>query len=234
MTIVTGFPPKSKDLYEERACCILFNMIDSNIGFGAIVIIFISLAISMTLHEAMHAFTSHWLGDDTASLEGRVSLNPIRHIDPFATLLLPLITLVLFQIPLLAAKPVPFNPFRVRFGEFGAALVGLAGPFTNLLLALAAAGFINLLQTSLSFGVIHAIYIFMVVNIGLFVFNMVPIPPLDGSRLLYAFAPESVQVFMASMERIGVLIVFTLILLVPESITLLTSINESIINFLLR
>jgi Zn-dependent protease len=207
-------------------------MLDSDIGFGAIVIIFASLAISMTLHEAMHAFTSHWLGDDTASLEGRVSLNPIRHIDPFATLLLPLITLVLFHIPLLAAKPVPFNPFRVRFGEFGAALVGIAGPLTNLLLALAAAGLLNLLRDTASIGVLRAFAIFMLVNVGLFVFNMVPIPPLDGSRLIYAFAPESVQAFMASIEGFGIIIVFSMVLLVPGFITLLTSINQSIIHFL--
>ncbi|HEX5456594.1 MAG TPA: site-2 protease family protein [Candidatus Saccharimonadales bacterium] len=207
-------------------------MINSDIDIGTIVIIFISLAASITLHEAMHAFTSHWLGDDTASLQGRVSLNPIRHVDPFATLLLPLITLLLFQVPLLAAKPVPFNPFRVRFGEFGAALVGIAGPLTNLLLALTAAGFLNLFRYTADIGVIRTIAIFMIVNIGLFVFNMIPIPPLDGSRLLYAFAPESFQAFMASLEGFGVIIVFSLILLVPVFVDLLIRINDSIIHFL--
>lgn len=204
------------------------------VGFGTIVIIFISLVISITLHEAMHAFTGHWLGDDTAYREGRISLNPFRHVDPFATILLPMVTLVLFHVPLLAAKPVPFNPNRVKFDEFGAALVGIAGPVTNLLLAAATAGLVNLFQHSLPQGVIDGLVIFLAVNVGLFVFNMIPIPPLDGSRLLYAFAPDSIQDFMASLERVGVFIVFALVIAVPSFIDLISNIDISIINFLLR
>lgn len=205
-----------------------------NIGLGEIIVIFISLVVSITLHEAMHAFTGHWLGDDTAYREGRISLNPFRHVDPFATIILPMITLVLFRIPLLAAKPVPFNPNRVKFDEFGAALVGIAGPLTNLLLALASAGIYKFF-ISLSFGgsLLTALYIFSLVNIGLFVFNMVPIPPLDGSRLVYAFAPESLQAFMASMEGFGILIVFALIILVPSFGDLISHIDNSLINFFL-
>lgn len=210
------------------------SMIQETIGFSTIVIIFISLVISITLHEAMHAFTGHWLGDDTAYREGRISLNPFRHVDPFATILLPMITLVLFHVPLLAAKPVPFNPNRVKFDEFGAALVGLAGPLTNLLLASAAAAVINIAQGVLPLGVVDGLVIFTAVNVGLFVFNMVPIPPLDGSRLLYAFAPESLQGFMASMERVGILIVFGLIIAAPGFIELIQNIDLSIINFLIR
>lgn len=204
------------------------------IGFGTIVIIFISLVISITLHEAMHAFTGHWLGDDTAYREGRISLNPFRHVDPFATILLPMITLVLFHVPLLAAKPVPFNPNRVRFDELGAALVGIAGPLTNLLLAVASAGIINVFQNVFPSGLIDGLIIFLAVNVGLFVFNMIPIPPLDGSRLLYAFAPESIQDFMASLERVGIFIVFALVIAVPSFIDLISNIDISIINFLLR
>lgn len=204
-----------------------------SIGFGTIAAIFVSLVVSMTFHEAMHAFTSHWLGDDTAYRQGRISVNPLRHIDPFATLLLPLITLVLFNIPLLAAKPVPFNPARVKFDEFGAALVGISGPLTNLLLAAAGAGIINFFHNSFTYDVITALLTFVIVNIGLFVFNMVPIPPLDGSRLLYAFAPESIQEFMASLERIGVIIVFGLVVIFPGFVDLLININKSIFQFLI-
>lgn len=199
-----------------------------------IAIVFFSLVISITLHEAMHAFTSHWLGDDTAYLEGRISLNPFRHVDLFATVLLPLITLILFKVPLLAAKPVPFNPNRVKFDEFGAALVGISGPFTNLLLAVSTAGVINLFSNSMGTGLLDVLLIFMLVNVGLFVFNMMPIPPLDGSRLVYAVAPESVQRFMASMEQFGVFIVFALVLFVPAYFDLIISLNRSIIQFLLN
>lgn len=181
----------------------------------------------------MHAFTGYWLGDDTAHSMGRISLNPLRHVDPFATIVLPIITLVLFKVPLLAAKPVPFNPNRVRYGEYGAAMVGVAGPLTNLLLALAAAGIAHLLQGSVGLGILQAIVIFAEINVALFVFNMIPIPPLDGSRLVYAFAPESVQAFMASLEQWGIVIVFALVLAVPAFSELLINLNNSVLKFLL-
>jgi Zn-dependent protease len=204
-----------------------------SLDFTTIVIIFIVLVISITVHEAMHAFTSFWLGDDTAEREGRISLNPLKHVDPFTTILLPMITLVLFQVPLLAAKPVPFNPNRVKFDEFGAALVGVAGPLTNLLLAAAGAGLLHLLGGSLGLDLLRIVTIFVVVNIGLFVFNMIPIPPLDGSRLVYAFAPESVQRFMYSLEQFGIVIIFGLVLAVPAFGNLLSQLNSQVLNFLL-
>src|SRR3954463_12463752 len=96
----------------------------------------IALVLALTLHEFAHALMSHYLGDTTAKDRGRLTLNPLAHIDPFATLALPLI-LILLHSPVVfgAAKPVPFNPWAVRWGRWGAALVALAGPLTNLLLA---------------------------------------------------------------------------------------------------
>lgn len=200
---------------------------------GNLIYIFISLVIAVTLHEAMHAYTSHWLGDDTAHDMGRVSLNPLRHVDIYTTILLPLVTLYLFKVPLLAAKPVPFNPNRVKFEEFGAALVGLAGPFTNLALAIATAGVLRSIGGSLEGPVLQGLIVFLQVNVGLFVFNMIPIPPLDGSRLLYALVPESVQEYMASMERYGVMLIFALVLLLPAFSVLLISLNNYILRILL-
>lgn len=205
----------------------------ADLHVAELIVVFVSLVISITLHEAMHAFAGYWLGDDTAHSQGRISLNPLRHVDPFATVLLPLITLVLFRVPLLAAKPVPFNPYRVRYAEYGAALVGLAGPFTNLILALAGAGFMRrLAQNSLGAGIWDALLIFVQINVGLFVFNMIPLPPLDGSRLLYAFAPESLQRGMAQLEQYGFFLVFALLLAVPAFSDLLINLDQALLRLL--
>jgi Zn-dependent protease len=111
--------------------------------------------------------------------------------------------------PLFAAKPVPFNPSRVRYDEYGAAMIGIAGPLSNLLLACFAAAILRFGILSGSLANIAAIFI--VINISFFVFNMIPIPPLDGSRLLYAFAPEPLQRIMFQIESFGffaILIIF--------------------------
>lgn len=181
-------------------------------------IVLLTILISMTLHEAMHAFTSNWLGDDTARLQGRLTLNPISHIDPIYTVALPLFLAAVGAPPFGAAKPVPFNPMNVRFGEFGAALVGVAGPLTNLFLALVA--FIIgtvFFDFQLAFSGAEAVNLFFTtfiyVNLAFFVFNMLPLPPLDGSRVLYAVAPDGVRRGMEAMEQYGIFVVFAIILL---------------------
>lgn len=204
-----------------------------NLDVSTLIIIFIVLVISITIHEMMHAFTSFWLGDDTAQREGRISFNPVRHVDPVMTILLPMITLALLSTPILAAKPVPFNPARVKWDEFGAALVGVVGPFTNLVLAAAGAGVLSLLGGSLGLDVVKVVTIFIAINVGLFVFNMIPIPPLDGSRAVYAVAPESVQRAMAGLEQFGIIIIFALVLAVPAFGDLLSQLNSAVLNFLL-
>lgn len=168
--------------------------------------------ISMSIHEMMHAYASHWLGDDTAYRQGRVSLNPLRHIDPFFTVALPLLAVLTFGTPFGAAKPVQVNFSRLKFGEFGGAIVGMIGPITNLVLAVIAA--IIFRHLNITSDTLFKIFAYTVaVNIGFFVFNSIPWPPLDGSRLLYAFAPKALQEFMESIERMGTngLIIFMLL-----------------------
>ncbi len=169
----------------------------------AVVIVLVSVLISMTMHEAMHAFTSNWLGDDTAARLGRLTLNPLKHIDPFSTVALPIILYMINLPPFGAAKPVPFNSTRVRYGDFGAALVGLAGPLTNLVLAIVAGLWVRLVIGLDSGIVTETLVLFMVVNLSFFVFNMIPFPPLDGSRVLYAFAPDAVRDIMNRIEAGG-------------------------------
>jgi len=173
----------------------------------AIVIGFVIILISMTLHEAMHAFTSHWLGDDTAKINGRLTLNPLSHIDPITTIALPLLLIAVGAQPFGAAKPVPFDPRRVRWGEYGAALVGLAGPLTNFFLAILGAILIhNRIDYQMPkefLGTTSVMALWISINVGFFVFNMIPFPPLDGSRVLYALAPRPLQAVMESIESLG-------------------------------
>ncbi len=176
------------------------------------------ILVSMTLHEAMHGFVAYWLGDDTAKQQGRLTLNPIKHIDPFLTILLPLMLAVIGAPIFGGAKPVPFNPDRVRYDEWGAALVALAGPLTNLLIAFVTFGIAALLGFNVA-GFHYSTAVEMIltygvlVNLGFFVFNMIPIPPLDGSRVLYALAPDFVRRGMEFIEQYGLIFVFALVIL---------------------
>ncbi len=181
-----------------------------DIGYIAIVIGVVLL--SMTLHEAMHAFMGYWLGDDTAKLQGRLTLNPIKHIDPILTILLPVMLAIVGGPIFGGAKPVPFNPDRVRYDEWGAALVAVAGPLTNLIIAFVAYG-AYVLVGGLNAGLLGEILmIAVVVNLGFFIFNMLPIPPLDGSRVLYALAPEFIRRGMEAIERLGIIVILIIVL----------------------
>lgn len=193
-----------------------------------LVVVFGVILISMTLHEAMHAFVAFWLGDDTAQREGRLTLNPIKHIDPFLTIILPL-GLALVGAPIFGgAKPVPFRPDMVKGGDWGAALVALGGPLTNLLIAFISFGIWVVVGAPIT-GVGGLILSTMVtVNLGFFLFNIIPIPPLDGSRVLYALAPEFVRTGMRFIEQYGLILVFALVLLAGP---LLGSYMTTAINF---
>jgi Zn-dependent protease len=182
-----------------------------SIDIAQLLIVFGVILFSMTLHEAMHAFVGYWLGDDTAKLQGRLTLNPIKHIDPFLTLLLPLI-LALMGGPIFGgAKPVPFNPDRVRYDEWGAALIAIAGPLTNLVIAFVVFGIYVVIGTPQD-GLLSSILTTAVfVNLGFFIFNILPIPPLDGSRVLYALAPEFVRRGMEVIERFGIIFIFLIV-----------------------
>lgn len=192
----------------------------------------IAIGISITLHEFMHGYVAKLLGDTTAEDADRLTLNPIKHIDPFATVLLPIVLLAIGMPPFGAAKPVPVNFARLKYEEFGGALVGLAGPFTNLVLAFIAGLFAKYSGLVTGPGPLaNFIAIFIAINVGFFVFNMIPFPPLDGSRVLYAFAPEPLQKLMQTIESFGLIAIGLFIfLIIPMISPLLTTVNQWIFN----
>ena len=170
------------------------------------------ILFSMTLHEALHGYMAYWLGDDTAKHSGRLTLNPIKHIDPFMTILLPLI-LAMSGAPIFGgAKPVPFNPARLKYDEWGAALVALAGPLTNFILAFVGFGALAMFNPPEASVASTVLSVFVLVNLGFFVFNMIPVPPLDGSRVLYALAPDGVRRGMEWIERYGLMLILIIVL----------------------
>ncbi len=172
---------------------------------GAVITLVIIL-FSMVLHELSHGLVAYWLGDTTAKDDGRLTLNPLKHLDPFMSVLLPM-TLYFMNAPVFGgAKPVPVNSRNLKGREWGMALVALAGPFMNFLLA-----FIGFLVFRFC-GYSDIAVQFVWINLGFMIFNLLPIPPLDGSRLLYAIAPDGARKVLASMETFGVLVVYLLIL----------------------
>lgn len=205
-----------------------------NLGTLGLIAFFGSLLISVVLHEVMHGYAAYRLGDTTAHDLGRLTLNPLKHIDVVTTLLLPVILIALQLPPFFAAKPVPFNPWNIKYQEFGIAIIGLAGPFTNLVLATIVALAVQLsgLATGTDFYQIFSIFI--QVNIALFVFNMIPFPPLDGSRILYAFAPEPLQKIMQQIESLGFTAIFIFIfLLFPFLGPIVIDANQFLYNLLM-
>ena len=188
------------------------------------------ILFSMTLHEALHGYMAYWLGDDTAKHSGRLTLNPIKHIDPFMTILLPLI-LAMSGAPIFGgAKPVPFNPARLKYDEWGAALVALAGPLTNFILAFVGFGALAMFNPPEASVASTVLSVFVLVNLGFFVFNMIPVPPLDGSRVLYALAPDFARKGMEAIERFGILFIFAIVLMDGPIISQIMGMDGPIIS----
>ena len=165
----------------------------------------IVLIMSVVIHEVSHGYMAYWLGDPTAKYAGRLNFNPVNHLDLWGSFLIPLLLIMSHSSFLFGwAKPVPYNPYNLRNQKYGPALVGLAGPLSNLILAILAG---IILRVSLVFGTTGGIFlqilsIIIFINILLMVFNLLPIPPLDGSKLLFAIVPVSEHTKMM-LERYG-------------------------------
>lgn len=194
---------------------------------------FIGLIIGVVVHESAHGYVADLLGDPTARLAGRISLNPFVHIDPFLTLLLPFF-LFISGSPIIfgAAKPVPFNPYLLRDQKWGPFLVALAGPLSNLIIVIMCSFSLKMLIAfGLVFGTFQYLILFfeavLLINLVLMVFNLIPIPPLDGSRILYLFFPSSYLNFLAPLEYLGFFLIMLFILFFGNYLT-------AIIYFLLK
>lgn len=174
------------------------------------IFIIVILIMSVVLHELAHGYSALWLGDSTAKYAGRLTLNPIKHLDPIGSVLVPLLLYILPGNLIFGwAKPVPYNPYNLRNQKWGEAIVAAAGPLTNILIAVI---FGLIVRLNVVFGVfppaftdLASIVVFM--NIILAIFNLVPIPPLDGSKILFSVLPYHMQRFRLVLEQFGLILV---------------------------
>jgi len=174
------------------------------------------LFFSIVFHEVAHGRVALWRGDTTARDAGRLTMNPIPHIDIFGTILFPLF-LILTRSPVLFgwAKPVPINPWRFRESKKDMALVGASGPASNFFLAVVIGIFFRLFLRTLgsSHPLTQALFFGVFINLVLAFFNLIPIPPLDGSRIVMGFLPDDLALAYSRIERYGFIIIFVLLFL---------------------
>jgi Zn-dependent protease len=201
-----------------------------------IILSIIILVFSAILHEYAHGFVARRLGDDTAEREGRLTLNPLKHLDPFGSVMLPLLLVVMKSPFFIAwAKPVPYNPYNLRDQKFGELKVALSGPLTNFILVLIFALFIRFIpladgvKNSLALGflsggdvlaltsgsILASLVLIAIIacfiNLILGLFNLIPIPPLDGSKILLVFLSNKGKQILYSLERYGFIILIFLL-----------------------
>lgn len=196
--------------------------------FVSLVFYFVVIVPSAIIHEYAHGWMANQLGDPTARYAGRLTINPRAHIDMWGTILLPvgLFLLTGGKFLFAYAKPVPYNPYNLKNQKWGPAAVGLAGPAANFLLAAVFAALSRLFPDNIMaqfFGII------VYANIMLMVFNLLPIPPLDGSKILYAILPDSAYNVKIFLERYGFIILMFFVFFLFE---LLSPIIQAVFNFL--
>ncbi|MFA6340907.1 MAG: site-2 protease family protein [Candidatus Paceibacterota bacterium] len=192
------------------------------------------LVFSVIIHEISHGFMALFFGDKTAEYEGRLTLNPIKHIDLFGSIILPLLlylTSAGFMIGW--AKPVPYNPYNLRNRKVAEPLVAFAGPFSNILVAIVFGVCVRLMISAGMYGspLILLFSLVVLINIALAVFNLIPIPPLDGSKILFSILPVDRRfAFSAFAERYGLIILILIVAFIPNLISPVISALFSLIT----
>jgi len=177
--------------------------------FGESIILIIAILIlSVVIHEVAHGYAALWLGDTTALHAGRLTLNPLKHLDFFGSIVVPLL-LSLTGFVFGWAKPVPYNPYNLRNRRWGESLVALAGPASNLLLAAIFGLYLQFIGGSPAAVMVGLLIV--QINVALAIFNLVPIPPLDGSKILFSLFPEQAAKMRATMEQWGFMLLLIFI-----------------------
>jgi Zn-dependent protease len=213
------------------------------LGLQDALIYFPCIVVAIILHEISHGVVALWFGDDTAKKAGRLTLNPIPHIDPFGSIILPAFGAI-SGIPVIAwAKPVPVNPNRMRHPRRNMLWVGLVGPFTNFVLMFGAA----LAARSIYRGIGHPVFqwadfplsfkiafTFALTNLFLGVFNLLPIPPLDGSSLLERILPEAWLPHWYRFRPYGMIVLFALVFFTPILSNLIQPLRDDLARFIVQ
>ena len=188
------------------------------------------LIMSVVVHEVSHGFMANMLGDPTARLSGRLTLNPLSHLDPIGSFIVPAI-LALAHAPVFGwARPVPYNPHNLR-GKWGDAKVAAAGPLSNVLIAVVFGLLLRFVSSAGigSPGLESILHLIVLINIVLAIFNLIPIPPLDGSKVLFSFLPYHLRSIQETMERYWLLLIVFLIFFLGDIISPLVSFVYKII-----
>ena len=188
--------------------------------------------VAVIVHEVAHGWTANKLGDPTAKLEGRLTLDPTKHLDPFGSILVPGM-LIITGAPILFgwAKPVPYNPYNLKNPRRDEALIAAAGPASNILLAIIGGMFYRLLTAvGVAGGLLpEVLMLFVMINLILAIFNLIPIPPLDGSKILFSILPSSFDELRLNLEHFGFMILILFLFVFREQFwSVITPILESL------
>lgn len=192
-----------------------------------IILIIAIILMSVVIHEVAHGYAALWLGDTTAHYAGRLTLNPIKHLDLFGSIILPLL-LSFSGVMFGWAKPVPYNPYNLSNRKWGELIVAAAGPLSNIAIAVIFGLFIRFFAAGTELMLVAALIV--QINLVLAIFNLIPIPPLDGSKILFTFLPARYAYVRAMLERWGMLLVILFIFFLWHIISPVVSVAFSLLT----